>query len=196
MTTPTWPPQPQQTPPSPSPSFTEPPPGERHSRRFTKKLHIIGAAVGGLVLGIGIGAGAASTTTTAPVAAPPMTRTVTVTATPTGSVPSATVSLPSATSAAAPASAEAVTPTPVPLRTLTPGTYEVGTGVGQAAPGKYKSNGPDSSNFVGCYYARLKNNDGGLGDIINNNISQGPSVFTIKPSDGYVEISGCTFTKS
>jgi hypothetical protein len=157
-------------------------------------LQIIGAAVGGLVLGIGIGASAASTTTSAPVAAPPLTQTVTVTATPTV-FPSATVSLPSATFAP-PAPTEVVTPTPVPLQTLTPGTYEVGTGVGQAAPGKYKSNGPDSSNFAGCYYARLKNNDGGLSDIINNNISQGPSVFTIKPSDGYVEISGCTFTKS
>jgi hypothetical protein len=72
----------------------------------------------------------------------------------------------------------------------------VGTGDGQALPGKYKASGPDGSNFGGCYYGRLKSNDGSVGDILGNNISQGPSVFTLKPTDGYIQINGCTFTKS
>jgi beta-lactam-binding protein with PASTA domain len=85
---------------------------------------------------------------------------------------------------------------PQQLTEVSPGTYQVGTGDGQVAPGKYKSTGPDGSNFAGCYYARLKNNDGGLGDIIANNISQGPSIMNVKASDGYVEVNGCTFAKS
>jgi PASTA domain/Protein of unknown function (DUF732) len=55
---------------------------------------------------------------------------------------------------------------PQPLTEVTPGTYEVGTGDGQVAPGKYKSSGPDGG--VVCYYARLKSNDGSNGDIIAN----------------------------
>jgi hypothetical protein len=83
-----------------------------------------------------------------------------------------------------------------PVTEVSPGTYEVGTGAGQVAPGKYKATGPDGSNGAGCYYARLKNNDGSVGDIIANNIGDGPSVFTVKASDGAVQIAGCTFTKS
>lgn len=83
--------------------------------------------------------------------------------------------------AAAPAAAE-----PAPAQTtITAGTYEVGVDI---EPGKYKSSGPTG---FGCYYARLKTNDGSVGDIIQNNISQGASVVTIKESDGYFETSGC-----
>jgi hypothetical protein len=82
-----------------------------------------------------------------------------------------------------------------PLTTISAGTYEVGTGPGQVAPGKYRAPGPDGSNFVGCYYARLRNNDGSFGDIVSNNISKGQSLLTVKASDGYVVVNGCTFTK-
>lgn len=80
-----------------------------------------------------------------------------------------------------------------PLSTVGPGTYEVGTGAGQIPPGKYQSPGPTSGN---CYYARLKHNDGAVGDIIGNDLTQGPSIMNVKASDGYVEVRGCTFTKS
>lgn len=76
------------------------------------------------------------------------------------------------------------------------GTYEVGTGNGQIPPGKYKSPGPDGSISGMCYYARLRSNDGSVNDIIANDISQGPSVLTVKASDGYIKISGCAFTKA
>jgi hypothetical protein len=81
-----------------------------------------------------------------------------------------------------------------PLTTVSSGTYEVGTGDGQVPPGKYKSSGPTGS--APCYFARLKNNDGAMGDIIDNDLSQGPTVMTVKASDGYVEVNRCTFTKT
>lgn len=94
--------------------------------------------------------------------------------------------------AAAPVEQEAPAPSG-PLTTVGPGTYEVGTGDGQVAPGKYRSPGPDGA---ACYYARLKNNDGVLNDIIDNEISQGQTLLTVKDSDGYLEVQGCTFEKT
>lgn len=89
----------------------------------------------------------------------------------------------------APAPTERAAPPPVTTAptqdTIGEGTFEVGTDV---KPGKYKSAGPSGA---GCYYARLKNNDGALGDILDNNISNGPSTVTIKESDGYFETNGC-----
>lgn len=82
-----------------------------------------------------------------------------------------------------------------PLTSIGPGTYEVGTGDGQVAPGKYRSTGPDGSAGI-CYYSRLKNNDGSLGDIIANNVSQGPSILNVAKGDGYIEVNGCTFEKA
>lgn len=96
-------------------------------------------------------------------------------------------------SAAAPAvAAPAPAVTTGPLTTIVPGTYEVGNGDGQVVPGKYKSPNPGGY----CYSARLKNNDGALGDIIANDIHQGQALLTVKASDGYVEVTGCTFVKT
>lgn len=78
-----------------------------------------------------------------------------------------------------------------PLTSFDDGTYEVGTGNGQVAPGKYRSAGSSM-----CYYARLKNNDGELGDIIDNNLGSGQKLLNVKKTDGYVEVRGCTFTKA
>ena len=47
-----------------------------------------------------------------------------------------------------------------------------------------------------CYSARLKHNDGALGDIIDNDLSEGQMILNVAKSDGYVEIRGCTFTKA
>ena len=79
-----------------------------------------------------------------------------------------------------------------PPGTFGPGTYQVGSDI---PPGNYRSTGPDGSDAVGCYYARLKHNDGAVGDIIDNDISKGQSLLTVKASDGYVSISGCSFAK-
>ena len=97
--------------------------------------------------------------------------------------------------APAPAPVPAPAPAPAPARSFSDGTYEVGGGVDEIPAGKYKSTGPDGSLGV-CYYARMKNNDGSLGDIIANDVSEGPSVLTVKASDGYVKIQGCTFTRA
>jgi hypothetical protein len=75
--------------------------------------------------------------------------------------------------------------------TVEPGTYEVGTGNGQIAPGKYFS--PAPSGGLTCYYARLRNNDGEAGDIIAQELSHGQITMTVRASDGYVKVSGCTF---
>jgi hypothetical protein len=91
-----------------------------------------------------------------------------------------------------------VKPTPAPApapagpkTTFDDGTYKVGTGAGQVAPGSYTSPG---SEF--CYWARLKRNDGELGDIISNNAGKGQQILNVKATDGYVTVSGgCTFTK-
>jgi len=75
--------------------------------------------------------------------------------------------------------------------TVGPGTYEVGTGPGQLAPGRYFSPGPPSGSP--CYYARRRNKDSEPGEIIADELSQGQVTMTVRASDGYVEISGCTF---
>jgi hypothetical protein len=137
----------------------------------------------GLVVGIGIGAAGSGGTSTGSAAGP------------------APVSTPPAQQGPAQA-------TPAPdqqtgpvaptwaLTSLGPGTYQVGTGAGDATPGQYRSSGPDGSNPAGCYYERTQHNDGSVGDILSNDVSQGPTVFTLKPSDGFVQIQGCTFTHS
>lgn len=79
-----------------------------------------------------------------------------------------------------------------PKTTFEDGTYEVGTGGGQVAPGQYTSPG---SEF--CYWARLKHNDGQSGDILDNNAGKGQQILNVKATDGYVTVSGgCTFTKA
>jgi hypothetical protein len=75
--------------------------------------------------------------------------------------------------------------------TVGPGTYEVGTGNGQIAPGKYFALAPTSRST--CYYARLRNNDGEAGDIIAEELSHDQIIMTVRASDGYVTVSGCTF---
>lgn len=98
---------------------------------------------------------------------------------------------------AAPAPPPAAVPAPAPapsgpLTEFSDGTYEVGTGAGQIAPGRYKSPGSGM-----CYWARLKNGDGAIGDIIDNNAGAGQQLLTVRDSDGLIEVAGgCTFTKA
>ena len=78
-----------------------------------------------------------------------------------------------------------------PVMTVGPGTYAVGTGNGQVAPGKYFSPAPSSGST--CYYARLRNNNGEPDDIIAEELSHRQIIMTVRASDGYVKVSGCTF---
>jgi len=65
------------------------------------------------------------------------------------------------------------------------GIYIVGTDV---QPGRYRSDGGS-----GCYWARMNANGD---DIIDNDISDGPTVVTIQPTDGIIKVSRCgPFTK-
>ncbi|MGD9991038.1 hypothetical protein [Pseudonocardia sp.] len=82
----------------------------------------------------------------------------------------------------------AATPAPAPVaagpaRTITDGTYEVGVDV---EPGKYRTPGAS----FGCYWARLKRNDGSVGDIIDNNAAIGPQITTLRAGE-YFETQGC-----
>ncbi len=145
-------------------------------------------AVGGLALGLLIGsvsgaAGSSTATVTAAAAAPARTVTVTAPAPPPETI-TVTVPAPPPVQADPPAAAAPSGP----LTTFGDGVWEVGVDV---AAGKYKTAGPGSDGIGMCYHARLKNNDGSLGDIIDNNISQGPVTVTIKPGDGYFETNGC-----
>jgi hypothetical protein len=186
----------QVVPPQRTAAYPSPPesPTLRTVRRWPAA---VGAGVVGLFVGVGLGASsspseeprttaAASSTTyvTETVQAPPSTVTVTAAA-PAGEVPAAVKPVPVAKAPAAAADAGG------PLTTFSEGTYEVGTGDGQIAPGKYKSAGGGM-----CYWSRLKHNDGALGDIIANNLSEGQMILNVAKSDGYVEIRGCTFTRA
>jgi hypothetical protein len=62
--------------------------------------------------------------------------------------------------------------------------------VGEDIPaGTYKTKGPAAGETDG-YYARLKNNDGSLGDIINNNFVEGPTTVTLHAGE-YFESHRC-----
>ena len=60
----------------------------------------------------------------------------------------------------------------------TDGTYRVGTDI---VPGTYRSAGPSPEGASDCYWARL--NSLNETHIIDSNISTGPQVVTIQPSD-------------
>lgn len=101
-----------------------------------------------------------------------------------------TTSPPTTVPAAAPAvPTTTVAPVPAGPRTaFSDGTHEVGVDI---AAGKYKTSGSTQ-----CYWARLRNNDGSLNDIIDNNIGAGPRTVTVKAGE-YFESQGCgTWTKA
>lgn len=72
----------------------------------------------------------------------------------------------------------------MPTGTYSTGTYEVGVDI---QPGRYRSPGGN-----GCYWARLDESQ----DIIDNNLSDGPTVFDVAESDEFVELNRCTWTLS
>lgn len=144
------------------------------------KKHLIGystTAVMALLIGSGIGsAGGANddTSTTASTSGP----TVTVTAPGAAGTPAPTVTVTATTQ-------KTVTSTPkVAIAMEGDGTYQVGVDV---KPGTYVSSKPDSGT---CYWARLKGSDG-IGGIIDNDLSSGRTVVTIKKTDKFFETKGC-----
>ena len=68
----------------------------------------------------------------------------------------------------------------------TDGTYRVGIDI---LPGSYHSGGPSPTGESDCYWARLRSLN--PGDIITNNISSGPQVVTIEPSDAAFLTRSC-----
>jgi hypothetical protein len=75
-----------------------------------------------------------------------------------------------------------------PASSVSDGTYEVGSDI---VAGKYKG----QCGTYG-YWARLKANDGLLGDIVANDFLTAPGQMTFTAKKGeYVEVRGCTFTK-
>jgi multidrug efflux pump subunit AcrA (membrane-fusion protein) len=67
------------------------------------------------------------------------------------------------------------------------GVYEVGADV---EAGRYRTQGPSGANPVGCYYARLREPTGGIGNIIDNNIVNGPAVVDLKTGE-FFESDSC-----
>jgi hypothetical protein len=61
------------------------------------------------------------------------------------------------------------------------GIYRVGADI---EPGTYRSPGPSNS---ACYWARLDAQD----EILDNSLTQGPSVVNVQPTDAAVETANC-----
>ena len=176
---------PQQPPPqgpvSPGPQPPQQPQPKRR-RRWVPWAVASGTFVLGLVIGAASSGGTASTSAGTPQATATETvqapgSTVTVTA------PPVTVTAPPVTKAAPPAKTVTAAPPEAAVAFEGDGTYEVGVDI---KPGKYKSTGGD-----GCYWARLKNLDGGFEAIIANNLSDGPQTVTIKKTDKGFKTSNC-----
>jgi hypothetical protein len=68
----------------------------------------------------------------------------------------------------------------------TDGTYRVGVDI---VPGSYHSAGPRPGGESDCYWARLSTLN--TTDIIANNISSGPQVVVIQPSDTAFSTRSC-----
>jgi len=69
------------------------------------------------------------------------------------------------------------------------GTFAVGTDI---KPGLYKTTGPaPDSSFPNCYWERDKDLSGGMGSIIANDNSKGPTTVQIATGDKAFKTSGC-----
>lgn len=93
---------------------------------------------------------------------------------------------------AAPARATVVTAAPTQglgVGEISSGTYLVGS---EIAPGRYVTEGADW-----CYFARLRNLEGGLGAIIANGNPRGHTTISVNAKDTAIEFSGnCTWHKA
>lgn len=167
-----------------------PPPAPKKSMSTGMILAIVFASIAALCVLGGIGAAlapkddkpAGQTTQTTGTAAP---------AQPAEAAP--------ATSTAAPPTTAPATPAPPagPKTSFADGTWEVGAGAGQVAPGKYKTTVPDDS--WGCYWERLRGTGGSFDEIITNGNAEKntPVVVTIAAGDKAFKSERCgTWTKA
>jgi hypothetical protein len=152
--------------------------------------------VGALLVGGGIGAAGKSnktTDTTAATASAKATTIVTATQTAPAPVP-ITVTAKAAAAAAAPPVTATVTVTAAAPTSAAPagigdGTYVVGTDI---KAGLYKTAGPaDTGGFANCYWERDRDLSGGMGSIIANDNTSGPTTVQISSSDKAFKTSGC-----
>jgi hypothetical protein len=134
-----------------------------HARKVRRWPWAAGGVLVGLILGVGI-AGAGGGNTAAPATAP-----VYAPAAPVQAAPAELADKPS-------------------VEGIGDGIWEVGVDL---QPGKYKTAGPEDNALGQCYFSRLETGDGSIGDIIANNLTEGPATVTIKSSDGMFESKGC-----
>lgn len=152
--------------PAPQPQYAPPPPPA--ARKKPRRWPWILGILAAFGLGAAVGSGGGSSTTATPT-------TVTVAPAPAGQQPT-TQAPPAATG---------------PKTEFGDGTYKVGEDI---AAGTYKSTGPRAGMPL-CYWARMKNDSGGLDAIIANNNSQGPTRVTVKAGE-YLQVTGCDFVKA
>jgi hypothetical protein len=166
-------------------NFQQHPPQRPVKKPMSREVRIAWAILAAFsILGVGAALGAAGGSDTATASTP-------------GPQPTVTVSIPGEPGAEVTVTAPPVTitkPAP-PAKTVTAappeaaaaisgdGTYEIGVDI---KPGKYKTTGGD-----GCYWARLKDLEGGFDSIIANEFADGPQTVTIKKSDKGFKVSNC-----
>lgn len=192
-----------------SPTVTPPGADGTPARKYRRSpivrwLKLGGYVVGAIMLfGLGISVGqseqsastrpvvqAAAPAKTITVTAPPSVTTVTV-AGPAPAASTVTVPGPATTitvhdTVTAPAQGNGPASGPAPGIIPGDGTFQVGTDV---QPGTYKSAGAAPGGIGDCYWARL--GPGGGDNILDNNLTPGQSVVTIRPSDKEIETRGC-----
>lgn len=167
--------------PSTSPDPDQPDQSAQPAKRG--KLRRFGIPIGAFILGVVIGTSGGSSADEAGSVSAASQATATVTATPPAvTEPAATVTV----EAPAPAPVT-VTAAPVPDEPESSfdgdGTFVVGEDI---QPGTYRNAGSS-----GCYWARLSGLSGAFGDIIANDIGDGPQVVQISPSDAAFETTRC-----
>jgi hypothetical protein len=146
-----------------------PPAPKKKGPWITSKPAIaIGALILGLILGTA-GAGGGKTADAAP--------TVTVTG-------AAGATITQEVTATATVATTVTAQPPAPAGTFKDGTWLVNKDI---KPGQYKSANTSGS----CYWARLKNTEGGVGAILANGNPDGPGVVTIKATDVAFESARC-----
>lgn len=117
-----------------------------------------------------------------------------------GDIPEKVLNPPVTTVTIGPAPEETTTPEPVPEPEPEPTTSEVAEAKKNPAwndgmyqvgddikPGRYRTTNVDNNM---CYYARLSGDSGELGDIISNNLADGPMSVTVNRTDAFIEFNG------
>jgi hypothetical protein len=152
---------------------------------MNKPLKIAGIVAGfgaTLLIGSAIGASGSKTTTLTRT----VTRTVTVHASP---APAVTVTV---TARPKPPAVSRPRPPAVAGHAMSgDGTFIVGPGPGDWAPGTWQTSGAAGGSAGNCYWATLSDLTGGLNSIAANGDITGPTVITVGSGLAGVQVSGC-----